>query len=241
MNVTRKIQNQVNKFVEGTPFNYEQLTVEPQEFVAAAKAIERLIADDVIKRISPGIFYKPKKTIFGELPPDYSALLKKLYLFKGGKRVGYITGTALYNELNLTTQLSSITKIATNKRKNKVTLGWENVTFTKAYTEITEDNYKLLGLLDALKDLDKIPDLDKKSAIKILSTHLNSLDNIEVDLIISCALQYPPRVRAFLGAILEKINNKHNLKVLKESLNPFSKYNYGIRSLMPNAENWNIE
>ena len=61
MRVTQNIQKIISKLAEGTTFKYEQLEVEPQEFVAAAKAIERLIAKGLIKRVSTGVFYKPRK------------------------------------------------------------------------------------------------------------------------------------------------------------------------------------
>ncbi len=47
------------------------------EYGVAAKALERLFTGNSIKRISTGVFYKPKKTIFGELKGN-----KKKYLVK---------------------------------------------------------------------------------------------------------------------------------------------------------------
>src|SRR5699024_6917242 len=104
MGVTQKIQHKISKLAEGSTFKYEQLAIEPQEYVAAAKAIERLIEKDVIKRVSTGVFYKPKKTAFGELKPNEEEILKP-YLFEKGKRIAYITGISLYNQMGLTTQI----------------------------------------------------------------------------------------------------------------------------------------
>ena len=70
MGVTRKIRKQISKLPEGTTFKYAQLTIEPQEFTAAAKAIERMIDKGIIKRLSTGVFYKPKKTVFGKFMPN---------------------------------------------------------------------------------------------------------------------------------------------------------------------------
>src|SRR5690625_2745521 len=85
MGVTKNIQIQINKLADGTTFKYEQLDIEPQNYLAAAKAIERLIARNVIKRISTGIFYKPKKTVFGELKPNEEEILRP-FLFEKDKR-----------------------------------------------------------------------------------------------------------------------------------------------------------
>ncbi|MBD1432706.1 hypothetical protein H8B06_07720 [Sphingobacterium sp. DN00404] len=242
MTLTTQIRNRIKQFPEGKTFGYDDLRIAKEDYTTASKTLERLQKSGLIKKISKGVFYRPKQTIFGELPPNYSVLLQDLYLFENGKRIGYVTGTSLYNQLYLTTQIPFSTKIATNKRRGKVTLGWEKATFTKAYTEVTENNYKLLGLLDALKDFKKIPDLDKNSAIKILSTKLKELNPTEIKLLIKCGLAYPPRVRSFLGALLENIKTENDLTALKTSLNPLSEYEYGIGNRqLPTAENWNIK
>ncbi|MGQ1910809.1 hypothetical protein ACT3CE_13605 [Marinifilum sp. RC60d5] len=72
--------------------------------------MERLQKRGLIKKVSKGTFYKPKKSLFGELKPDEQELLKP-YLFEKEKRIAYITGNYLYNQLGFTTQLTGILKI----------------------------------------------------------------------------------------------------------------------------------
>jgi hypothetical protein len=58
---------------------------------------------------------------------------------------------------------------------------------------------------------------------------------------ITLALSYPPRVRALLGAILEDIMSTPDLRQLKESLNPFTKFALGVNSkVLKTAPSWNI-
>lgn len=241
MGVTQNIQKQISNLAEGTTIKYEQLAVERQEFVAAAKAIERLIAKGVIKRVSTGVFYKPKKTIFGELKPNEEEILKT-YLFEKGKRIAYITGTSLYNRLGLTTQIPKNVKIASRNKRITVSRSNLKATPVKSYVDVTDKNFYLLGLLDALKDFKQIPDLDKNSAIKILSQKLKELNPTETKRLIKCSLSYPPRVRGFLGALLESAKTSSDLTALKKSLNPLSEYNYDIdKKQLPTAENWNLK
>ncbi|QQS30033.1 MAG: hypothetical protein IPM47_03510 [Sphingobacteriales bacterium] len=240
MTVTQKIQKYINKLAEGTTFKYDQLAVEPQEYVAAAKAIERLIIKGIIKRVSTGVFYKPKETVFGELKPNEAELLKP-YLFEKGKRVAYITGILLYNRLGLTTQVPKSIKIASRAKRITVLRGNLKATPVKSYVDVTDKNFFLLEILDALKDFNKIPDLDKNSAIKIISKKLKELTLTEIRQLIKCSLAYPPRVRGFVGALLESINTSTDLAVLKKSLNPLSEYEYGIESILSTAKNWNIK
>ncbi len=58
-----------------------------------------------IKRLSKGIFYKPEQSVFGELKPSDVEVINT-YLFQNGKRIAYLTGTYLYNQMNLTTQVT---------------------------------------------------------------------------------------------------------------------------------------
>ena len=75
-----KIENEIKTLKVGTTFKYQQLSIESNEYSAAAKALERLIDKGIIKRVSTGVFYKPKQTLFGELKPNEEELLKP-YLF----------------------------------------------------------------------------------------------------------------------------------------------------------------
>lgn len=241
MKVAQKIEKKINKIKEGTTFKYQQLSIDLSEYSAAAKAIERLIEKGIIKRVSTGVFYKPKQTIFGELKPNEEELLKP-YLFQNNKRIAYITGVSLYNRMGLTTQVARNIKIASRDKRITVSVGNIKGKPVKSYVDVTDKNFYLLEILDALKDFKKIPDLDKNSGIKIISNQLKKLNTKEIKQLIDCALSYPPRVRAFLGALLDKINGDIELNELKKSLNPLSEYTYGIdENLLPTATNWNIK
>lgn len=241
MSISQKIQKRIGNLTEGATFKYEQLMIEPQEYRAAAKAIERLIEKGIIKRISTGIFYKPKKTVFGELKPNENEILKP-YLFEKGKRIAYITGISLYNQLGLTTQIPKTIKIASRNKRITVLRGSIKAVPVKSYVDVSDQNFYLLELLDALKDFKQIPDLNKDSAIKILSKKFKEFNPTEVKLLIKYCLSYPPRVRAFLGALLENIDSTINSIILKKSLNPLSEYHYDVNSaLLSTARNWNIK
>jgi hypothetical protein len=241
MKVAQKIEKQISKIKEGTTFKYQQLSIEQSEYSAATKAIERFIEKGIIKRVSTGIFYKPKQTIFGELKPNEEELLKS-YLYQNNKRIAYITGTSLYNRMGLTTQVSKSIKIASRDKRITISIGNIKGVPVKSYVDVTDKNFYLLEILDALKDFKKIPDLDISSAIKVISNRLKELNTNEIKQLIKCVLSYPPRVRGFLGALLEKIDSSIELALLKKSLNPLSEYNYGInKSLLSTAPNWKIK
>ena len=241
MNIAKKIAEKINSIEKGETFTYKDLNIKKEEYSAASKSIERLIKKEIIKRFSIGVFYKPKQTVFGELQPDEEKIITP-YLFKNGKRIAYITGLSLYNKMGLTTQIPKEISIASNKKRIYISKGNIKANAVRSYVEVTDENYKFLEFLDALKDFNKIPDLDKKSAIAILINKILELNNKQRKELLKIALEYPPRVRAFLGALLENIDEDRNLKTLDNSLNPLSEYKLGLtKEILPTVEKWNIK
>ena len=241
MNVSKKIEEKIKTIGVGNIFTYKDLAIKKEEYIAGSKKIERLIKKGIIERYSTGRFYKPKQTVFGKLKPDEEKIISP-YLFSDGKRIAYVTGLSLYNKMGLTTQIPTTISIAS--RKKRICISRENIkaNAVKSYVEVTNDNYKFLELLDAFKDFKKIPDLDKKSATKILTNKILELNNKQIKKIINLALEYPPRVRAFLGAVLENIDKNLDTKKLEDSLNPFTTFSLGItEDILSTVEKWRIK
>ncbi len=240
MNIAENISLKIKKIPEDHVFGYADLKMAENQFLSTAKAIERLQKKGVIKKLSKGKFYKPKKTVFGILKPNQEELLKS-YLFDGKNRTAYITGNYLYNQLGLTTQVAKQLQIASRSKRIVVKTELVIAKPVMAYVDVTDDNYVLLGILDAIKDIKIIPDVDIKNAILIISERINKMDFKNKTLLLKYGLKYPPRVRALLGAILQQINPKSDLSKLKSSLNPITVYKLEIDDyILKTAEFWNI-
>jgi Family of unknown function (DUF6088) len=240
MKVSEKIDQKLKLISEGSIFRYDGLSIEPNEYSAAAKKIERLIANGTIIRASKGVFYKPRQTVFGIAKPREEELMKQ-YLFKNGQRIAYITGSSLYNKMGLTMQVPFNLTIASKTRRTTVSIGNMKIRPARSYADVTNENYYLLGLLDAIKDFNTIPDRDSNLVIKILTNRLKELNADETKEVIQYALMYPPRVRALFGAILENTGKTSELDTIRARLSPLSKYKYGIKnSVLTNASNWNL-
>ncbi len=242
MALAAEIRKRIKQLPEGKTFGYEDLCIAKEDYTTAAKALERFRKEGLIKKVSKGVFYKPEQTVFGELKPDYSELLRP-YLFENGKRVAYETGTSLYNRLGLTTQLAYRVKIASRSKRININSGALKADAVKSYAEVTDNNYEMLGLLDAFKDIKRIPDCPVSRAISRLSAIVKELNERQTELLIKYALNYPPRVRALLGAILEKNGiSMKGLEKLKESLHPLTIIKLGINeSDLPVKSKWHIE
>lgn len=241
MTLASQIQSKIKKLPEGKTFGYADLDIAKEDFQTAAKAIERLQAKGIIKKLSKGVFYKPEQTVFGELQPDYSEQLRP-YLYENGKRIAYETGYSLYNRMGLTTQMAFRIKIASRSKRISINRGSLKADAVKSYAEVTEANYELLGFLDAIKDIKRIPDFSVSRAVKILSGKINKLNEKQISDLVKYALLYPTRVRALVGAMLENLNIQANTEKLKQSLNPLTKVKLGLKEKeLATIKNWNIE
>ncbi len=240
MTVASQIQTKIKKLPEGKSFGYADLGIAKDEFQTAAKALERLLAKRLIQKLSKGVFYKPEQSAFGELQPDYSELLRP-YLYENGKRIAYETGCSLYNRMGLTTQMAFRIKIASRSKRIFINRGALKADAVKSYVEVTDTNFEILGVLDAFKDIKRIPDCSVEQAIKRLSVILKELNEKQTTTLIKYALLYPPRVRALVGAVLQN-NGYKGLEALKDSLNPLTIIQMGLtESELPTKSNWYIE
>ena len=241
MQTTKKIEKAISRFQDGEVFNYDQLSLVPTEYRAAVKALGRMTEAGLIKRASTGRYYKPNKSVFGELKPGEDQLLKS-YLFKRGKRIAYVTGEALYNKMGLTTQVAKNIKVASRDKRVITKVGNISVKPVKSYVDVTDDNYFILEILDAMKDFKEIPDLNRMAAIKRLRQKIKDLKEDEVRKLINLSLKYPPRVRALTGALLTSVGIESKLTdTLIKSLNPLSSYNFGIeKKELQTINQWNI-
>ena len=239
MNIAAQIRQTIGTMPEDKIFGYADLGISRDVYLTSAKALERLQKEGLIRKMSKGIFYKPKMTVFGELKPDDREQLKP-YLFKNGKRIAYVTGESLYNQMGLTTQMAFRIKIA-GKRRINIDQGALKAKSVKSYTNVTDKNYLLLGFLDAIKDINKIPDCSASNAVIILMKQLKEFDEKKIKDLTNYALLYPPRVRALLGAMLEKNKKTRILSTLKKSLNPMTTFKLGLNEKdLPTMKNWYI-
>ena len=142
--------------------------------------INRMCKNDILKQFYKGIYYKPVKNIFGEMPLDKSKVIIKKYIRdENGNIKGYITGAKLFNQLGLTTQVPNIINIVTNEckndneYKNKI-LG---VIIRQSKIKINDDNYKYLQLLDIINNKDKTNiEVDNEDEIIYNFIEKNKLD-----------------------------------------------------------------
>lgn len=223
---------------EGRVFSIRDFNIQGTYQPALVKALGRLAANDVIRKVSKGKYYKPRQTMFGILSPSIMELVKDL-LERNGKPIGYITGTAAFAEMGLTTQITSVITIGTRQYRRPLRRGEYTVSFILQPNDITEANISLLRILDAIKLIREIPAASPDDCVQILGTKIKALSEEDRKRLVELAENYTPYVRALLGAIFESLHA--DTYFLRETLNGTTKYKLpvSIRAL-PMKKKWNI-
>jgi len=234
------VRIKIDKLPKGYVFTYADFVTEVNKREAVIKSLNRLASSGKINKLSKGKFYKQENSVFGSLPPTEYQVVKDL-LEKNGKLIGYITGYGIYNQLNLTTQVSASIQIGKNETRPAFRRDRYRISFIKQKNTITKENIPLLQILDAIRFIKKIPDASIESSCKRFIAILSQLQEQEIISLTKLAKKYPPSTRALLGALLEKIGKSDVTKDLRKSLNPITRYKLSIpENVLPSAKNWNI-
>lgn len=240
MNITDTVSSKIKRLPKGYVFTVDDFTNEVNSKEAIIKALNRMVANGKIEKLSKGRFYKPEKTIFGDLEPNEYQVSKDL-LEKNGKLIGYLSGIGIYNQLRLTTQVSFVIQIGRNETRPALKRGRYRISFIKQKNTITKENIPLLQVLDAIRYFKSIPDSNTEFLIKRFLQIIKKMNGKEVKLLIRLSFKYPPATRALLGAFIEELDKGNYLDDLKSSLNSISIYNLNISTTyLSCAENWNI-
>lgn len=201
------------------------------------KVLERMVKKGELKRAEKGLYYIPKKSIFGELPLTIKDFIQK-YLYLGDKRIGYITGVNLFNRYGLTTQLSNSIEIATNTRKNPREFDGIKIKFIQNKALITEENIKYLEILDILKNLKNIPDSNIEESYMLMKSKILSLAYEEILTLLELAEKYyTVVVLALLGSMIEE-ENILKVEELKKKLNKTTTFKLNLN--LKNGKEWRI-
>ena len=142
--------------------------------------MNRLNNEKKIKTFYKGIYYKPQKNIFGEMPLDKDKVIRKKYLEdKKGNIKGYISGAKLFNKLGLTTQVPNITEIVTNEATgiNKYNNKKLNIIIKTPKIKLNNQNYLYLQLIEIIANKEKI-NIESKNYYEIIMKFIkeNNLD-----------------------------------------------------------------
>lgn len=201
---------------------------------AVAQALSRMTRAREIERLSKGIYYRSRATSFGKSRPNPAAILK----LAGRRNSVYPSGLAAANLLGFTTQNPKHSEMATSGFSlPRKLVGADAVVHTRrpqAWATLPQID---TALLDFLRRAGRTSELSSEDTVHRTLTLLSEKGRFER--LISIADTEPPRVRAMLGAIGEQLGeDAKSLQRLRESLNPLSRFDFGMLSGLRYARNW---
>lgn len=236
MSVAKITRNFVDSIENGKIFIYDDIPDDNKMGIAIE--LSRLYKKGIIKKVSKGKYYKPKITPFGEIGPSSEEKIKS---FINTSENDYISGISNLNRLGLTTQVPNVITIASNQSSRKVKLQNATIKFVPKRNRSSKENIKLLQLLDALNSLKKIPNTSIDEAFRMIKIMIEKLEKKEQQSLAKLALNYPPRTKALVGAILKNVGLWEEAYKLKSTLNPISIYKINIsKEILPNKDEWKI-
>jgi hypothetical protein len=232
-NITRIVKDRVDEIPVAEVFTYSafgQAAVTNRQ--ALAKALSRLVAQGDIAKLSRGKFYKPEKSEYGDLPLTEDEQLR------GALRGGYISGAEAFNRLGISTQIPAEVVIATQRSTYRTKIGNIKIRYIKSSAAAVPEKIELVMILDALKQVKKIQDASPRRVINVVKNRIENLSPNDISILAKISLTYPPRTRALLGAIFENIGLLTQRDMLKDSLNPLTRYSIGTDDALPNLKKW---
>jgi hypothetical protein len=203
-------------------------------FSAVAQALSRLAREGTIERLSKGVYYRNRETASGKSSPNPAAIRN----LASHRKTLFPSGIAAANLLGFTTQMSKQGEIATSALSlPRKLVGNDILIHTRrpeAWADLSETD---AALLDFLRSGAKFSELTPEHTIRRLSVLLSERGRL--DRLLKVADSEPPRVRAILGAMGERLGlNRRMLQRLRASLNPFSRFDFGMLATLPNARAW---
>lgn len=203
-------------------------------FPAVAQALSRLTRAGVIERLSKGTYYRSRETAFGKSRPNPASIQK----LAARSRELFPSGTAAANLLGFTTQTASRGEVATSASSlPRKLIGQNTVVHARrpqAWSKLSQAD---AALLDFLRRAGRTSELPPDETIR--RTLILMRERGRFQRLVKIARSEPPRVRAMLGAIGERLGkDARSLDGLRASLNPYSRFDFGLLADLPDARSW---
>lgn len=225
--VTKTVESRLKRR-PGRLFTFEDFGDLPAS--AVAPALSRLAARGEIRRARKGVYYVPRTTALGDVPPDPVVLGEAV-----SRGRSHPAGLSAANLLGLTTQVPARVELAVEDKRPTSPRGVEFK--PRMRTSRRHLNANEAALLEVLRDIHHLTDVSPASTKRRL-LHVLREEGAR-SRILRAAVHEPPRVRAMVGALGELAGaGEDELRRLHRTLNPTTRFDFGPLATLPNAKGW---
>lgn len=185
-----------NKYKENEPIFSSDITL-PLSANNLRQQLKRLCDDGSICRFDSGIYFLPKKTrLKGGTAISPDIVIRYKYVERNNHIDGYYSGYTFANQLGITTQVPVVIEVVSNNASanvREVLIKNRKIVLRKSRITITEQNYRILQLLDLLKDIELYSDPDKPETISRIQQYIldEKITKKDVDQYVG---SYPDRI-----------------------------------------------
>lgn len=198
---------------------------------AVAHALSRLAAAGEVQRVRKGLYFRPKMTAIGPSMPSASAALAQTF-----SAPLHPAGLSAASALGLTTQNPGRPEFATPAAAAPGGLRGAVVHTRRPHARFGLSDLDG-ALLELLRDRADASDLDQAETIRRLIERVREPSDFRR--LAKVALAEPPRVRAILGALGQQAGAPPaSLDELRASLNPISRFDFGVLAGLEHAREW---
>ena len=142
---------------------------------AVDRHLQQLVSKGVIQKLAGGVYYCPKKTAFGDAPPEDETLIRA---FLKDEHF-YMASLNAYNSLGVgTTQLYNEKLVYNHKRDGRYTLNGRHFYFLKRprFPEKSSQEFLLVDLINNLHFLAE----DKESVLNSVAEKVRRMDKAKL-------------------------------------------------------------
>lgn len=181
----------LHNYQAGEPIFLSDIRLEKMSEVNIRQQFKVLTDTGKLVRYEHGIYYIPKKSrLAGGGGPAADTVAYYKYISRGDSVDGYYSGYTFANQLGLSAQVPNKVEIVSNHiaaKRREVSIGKRVYIVRRAGIPVTEDNYRVLQLLDLLKNLDVYTDQDTDRTAKRLAEYVRrcGMKRADVDRYIS--------------------------------------------------------
>ena len=207
------LQYEPNQIIVANELYHAMLSYIPEQ--TFYKTMERLVKSGKLVHLTKGLYYRPKRTRFGNVPISEEEISRH-YLSNGE---GLLVGYRMYNREGITTQVGKQVEIFSNsimEEKKHI----QNVSVRKISAELNEKTIPIIEILEILQNYRRIEDMNPKALGAYMEAFSRKYSDEAAQYILS-RMKYKKSTIAFLSSVLNHFKVKNTLG---SHLSPLSDY-----------------
>lgn len=205
---------EINELIFASKLYREELV----EFISEAayyKTLERLCKSGELAKVAKGVYYIPSVSRYGVVPPSERQIIDAFT----SNETGIVVGYAMYNNMNLTTQVPKTINILSSALES-FSKTVRNVVIQQVPLEYSEPVQNMIRGLEVLQNFYEIQDLNYSAFMEFSEKVALAYRDEVFELVIS-KTKYKKSTIAFLQEILKYYKVSNNLEKYLSSLSTY--------------------